>query len=117
MGGLPYLSGVYAALSLEVARRRREVGLRLALGATTRHIAKQALRSGLTPAVAGAIAGALASLWASSFLEHLLVGVQPRDLVSIGAGVLLVAITAGLACLLPALRASRTDPARVLRAE
>jgi predicted permease len=117
MGLILAVTGVYAAVSLEVSRRKRDVGVRMALGATARQVARQVLQSGLAPVVPGALAGAIAALWAAPLLEHLVFGMQARDMISVIAGVAIMGSAAAAGCMLPALRATRTNPADILRSE
>ena len=109
--------GIYGTLSYSVSVRRREVGLRLALGALRGQIFKQFLLQGLTVCSLGCIAGwALATIFAG-LLSGLLYGVSPSDLPTLSAVILLVLIVAAAASLIPAVRASRVEPMQVLREE
>jgi ABC-type antimicrobial peptide transport system permease subunit len=109
--------GVYGVMAAAVRARSAELGVRMACGAAPGKVRVLLLRRGLTLAAVGALVGALAVLPGAAVLEALLFGVTPRDPWSLAAGVVLVlAVTLG-ACWLPALRASRLDPARVLRSE
>ncbi len=109
--------GVYGVLSYTVARRRREVGLRMALGAGRREVVRWVMAQGLRPILAGLAVGLVFAYFLAQLVAGLLYGVQPRDPLSYGiaAGVLLAVALA--ACWLPALRASRVDPFVVLRSE
>jgi ABC-type antimicrobial peptide transport system permease subunit len=109
--------GLYGLISQSVTQRTHELGIRMALGATTGQAIANAVRPGLLLALAGVAAGYVLSLAAVRYLEHLLWGVQPTDPMTfaITAAVLLaVAVAASLA---PALRLLRLDPARTLRSE
>lgn len=107
--------GLYGVLALSVAQRRREIGVRMALGATPAAIRGMMLRSGLTLAGAGTIGGLIASPLTGMTLEKMVYGVQAFDL-AVYAGVLLVLAAISLcAAALPALRAARLDPAAALR--
>ena len=101
------ISGVYGMVALDVGRRIREVGLRLALGATARDVVAGVIRRGLAPVVAGGLAGGIAAVWTGPYLEDLLFQVPARDPWSLAAGFALVSLTAVLASSLPARRASR----------
>jgi predicted permease len=108
-------TGVYAMLAFTVWERRREIAVRLALGASRPQIAGFVLRTGLGLTLAGVAIGTLAALGATRMLSSLLYGVQPTDpLTFAAAGAGLVA-TAALASWLPARQASRLDPASLLR--
>jgi predicted permease len=109
--------GLYAMLGWAVARRRHEIGLRMALGARAAQVTVMVLGEGLALVALGILLGVGGSLWAGRALAGLLFGVRPADPLSLAAsaGVLLAA--GALAALLPARRASRTDPARTLRWE
>ncbi|HET9370744.1 MAG TPA: ABC transporter permease [Vicinamibacterales bacterium] len=111
------ISGVYGTVVLDVGRRVREMGLRLALGATGRDVIAGVIGRGLRPVVAGGLLGGLAAAWAGPYLEDLLFQVPARDPWSLAAGFALVSLTAVLASSLPARRASRVDPTITLRAQ
>jgi len=109
--------GVYGVISFAVARRRRELGIRLAIGARPGEVLTMILRQGLTLASIGIAVGLLAALGVTRFAATLLYSVNPRDpatFVVVPAVLLAVAL---LACLLPARAASRLDPVEVLRSE
>jgi predicted permease len=109
--------GVYGTVSYAVARRTREVGIRLAVGATPSGVVTLLMREGMALVVIGAAIGVALGLVATRLLAALLFGVRAGDpLTFIGAPLLLLAVGA-LASLLPARRASRIDPARVLKTE
>jgi putative ABC transport system permease protein len=109
--------GLYAALAFSVRQRTPEIGLRLALGADPSRIARMVLRDGLVILALGTMAGTAAALALSRYVEALLFEVVSGD-VSIFLAAGLIIFAAGLAgCVLPALRASRVDPALALRAE
>jgi putative ABC transport system permease protein len=104
-------------VSYAVARRTREVGIRLAVGAQPRALVRLLMREGIGLVSAGTVIGLLLGFVSARVLQTLLFGVGTADpLTFIGAPALLLAVGA-LAALLPALRASRVDPAKVLRAE
>ncbi len=111
------VAGLFGVLSYVVATRTGELGIRLALGAPQRQILSLVLYDGLRPALAGVAAGLLASAALTRFIASLLHGAQPLDpLVYAGVSALLL-LTAAAACGAPAWRASRLDPAEVLRSE
>jgi putative ABC transport system permease protein len=109
--------GIYAVVAYSVAQRRREIGIRLALGAQPRAVARQIVRGALGLASAGAALGAISALALTRFLETLLFGVEPTDAATfVGMAALLLAIAA-LASWLPARRAMRVDPVEALRTD
>jgi predicted permease len=109
--------GVYGVVSYAVARRTREVGIRLAVGAQPGALVRLLMREGVALVAAGIVVGLLLGLAGAQVLHSLLFGVSGVDpLTFIGAPVLLMLVGA-LAAFLPARRASRVDPASVMRAE
>jgi putative ABC transport system permease protein len=109
--------GLYGTLSYVVSLRRREVGLRLALGALHRDIVGHYVLKGLrviAPACAAGLALAVAS---GRFISGMLYGVSPYDPATLAAVVVIVVVVATLASLLPAVRAATVEPFRVLREE
>ena len=110
-------AGLYGLLSYTVAQRRRELGVRMALGAQARDILALVVRQGAALAAAGALAGLLAAAAASRILESFLFGVTPYDHLTFVAAPLSLAAVALVACWLPARRAARIDPMDTLRAE
>jgi predicted permease len=109
--------GVYSMLSYSVSRRRREMAIRLALGASERGLLGMVLRQGLRLALAGIVVGMGAALFVSRGLTTILVGVSPSDPLTYGVVVLLIVTVTMVASFLPALRAARGDPAAALRHE
>jgi predicted permease len=109
--------GIYGVLAYLVARRGREIGVRMALGARTRDVLGLVVGRGLALAGAGVVLGIAGALVLMRFMRGILYNVAPTDPVALAlvAGVLLIA--AGLASWLPARRAARVDPSVALRAE
>ncbi len=109
--------GIYGALAATVRERRRELGIRLALGATARMVTTLVLRQGMRLTVLGCALG-LAGAWATTRLLHtMLYGISPTDPFTYGLVPAIVLATAAVACWIPARRAGRVDPIRVLREE
>ncbi|MFW6080039.1 MAG: ABC transporter permease, partial [Gemmatimonadota bacterium] len=111
------LGGIYGVVSYVVGQRRREIGLRIALGATPREVVGDVVRRGLILAAAGTGIGLLVAFAAGQALSGLLVGVSGRDLPTFAGAAALLALTALLATLAPARRAAAVDPQTVLREE
>lgn len=109
--------GLYGTLSYSVNIRRREVGLRLALGALRGQIVKQFLWQGIGVCTAGCVVGWALALASARLLEGLLYGVSSTDVPTLSGVVLLVLVVAAAASLIPAVRASRVEPMQVLRDE
>jgi ABC-type antimicrobial peptide transport system permease subunit len=104
-------------LSYLVSRRRREIGIRMALGASRANVLGLIVGRGIATAAWGVGAGVLGGLFLTRLMEGLLYGVAPRDPVTFATvGLLLIAIAAA-ASAAPALRASRVDPLEALRSE
>jgi predicted permease len=109
--------GLYGLVAHNVARRRREIGVRMALGATASDILRLVVGHGLALVAVGAAAGGVLTVLGVRVLSSLLVGVSPLDAGAFGVGAgLLVAVTC-LASYVPARAAARVDPVRALRAE
>jgi predicted permease len=118
LGGLALLLagvGLYGVMSYAVAQSTRELGLRMALGANAANLLRLVLSRGLRLTIAGVLLGTLAGLALTRLMGRLLYHVSPHDPLAFGLALAVMTITAVAACLLPAWRAARTDPARVLR--
>jgi predicted permease len=109
--------GLYGAMSAALIRARRELGIRLALGASPRSLGALVVGRGLAVVTAGLIIGLPLSYFATRFFAHVLYGVRRDDpiVAAVVAGILL--LTAALAAYLPARQAARVDPVVALRAE
>jgi predicted permease len=107
--------GLFGVLSYTVAQRAREIGVRSALGARVIDIVGLVLRQSMAIAGAGVAAGLLASLWLTRGLQRFLFGVTATDLVSFAAVALVLIVVAALASIVPARRAARVDPVKVLK--
>ncbi len=118
LGGLALLLaavGLYGVMSYAVAQSTRELGLRMALGANPANLLRLVISRGLRLTAGGVLFGTVAALAVTRLLGQLLYNVSPHDPLVFGLALAVMATTAILACLLPAWRASRTDPAHVLR--
>lgn len=111
------LVGVYGVQSFTVARRTREIGIRMALGATAPSVLRLVLREGLILIVAGLGIGILLAAAAGRLLSGLLYGVSPLDTLVFGVAPVFLMATALLACYFPARRAARVAPMEALRCE
>jgi predicted permease len=109
--------GLYSVMSYLVAQRRRELGVRIALGARTSNIVRLVFRSGIGMVTVGVVIGVVASLWGGRFLAPLLFDTSPHDPAIIGGVVALLLVVGVLASVVPALRAARVDPTEALRSE
>jgi ABC-type antimicrobial peptide transport system permease subunit len=109
--------GLYGVVSYGVSQRLREMGVRLALGAEGGDIRGLVLRQSLTLVGVGLLVGVVGGLSLTRLMSNLLFGVSATDPWTYGAVALLMAAVAGAASALPARRAARVDPIRVLRAE
>jgi putative ABC transport system permease protein len=109
--------GLYGVLAYAVAQRTREIGIRIALGATRRAIARAILRQGVLLAAGGIVFGLAGAFWASRFLDRMLYGVPRADPLSFVAGTVLLFATAMAACVVPMRRAVGVDPLIAMRAE
>ena len=112
---LTALQGIYAVLAYAVVRRRRELGVRLALGATQSDLLRLVLRRGALLTAAGLGLGIAGAMAGSQVLSGLLFETEPLDPTTWGAVFVGVALTALVACVLPARRATRLDPMVALR--
>ena len=118
LGGLALLLasvGLYGLMSYAVSQSTRELGLRMALGAGVFNVLRMVISRGLTLTAAGILAGIATAFALTRLLGGYLYHVNPRDPLAFGSGLAVMMITAVAACLLPAWRAARTDPARALR--
>jgi len=118
LGGLALLLaaiGLYGVMSYAVSQSKRELGLRMALGATPSHLLRMVMSRGLALTATGIVAGTVAALALTRLLGYLLYNVSPRDPLSFGSAFVVITIASLAACFLPAWRATRTDPLQALR--
>jgi putative ABC transport system permease protein len=109
--------GLYGVLAYAVAQRTREIGIRIALGATRRTIARAIMGQGALLALCGIVVGLGGAYWATKFIDKMLYGVPRGDPYSFAAGALLLFVTAMAACLVPMRRAVAVDPLIAMRAD
>jgi predicted permease len=109
--------GVYGVIAQAVAERRREIGVRMALGATGGQIRGQFLRHGLVFVVVGIACGVVAALAASRSLASLVFGITATDPATLSAVSVLLTVVTMLACYMPARSATHLDPLEALRSE
>jgi putative ABC transport system permease protein len=109
--------GLYGVLSYGVSQRRRELGVRAALGAARRDLLILVVGDGLRVTVVGLAVGIVAAAVLTRFMRSALFGVEPLDVASFLAAPIVLGIIATIACLLPARRAAATDPAEALRTD
>jgi putative ABC transport system permease protein len=111
------MAGIYGVMAFTVGRRSNEIGLRIALGASTGSVARLVLGQGLALAGIGLVLGVAASIASARLLRSMLFQVQPNDPTVYMAVVLLVGVVTLAACYLPASRATKIDPLVALRQE
>jgi len=109
--------GIYGVVSYSVARRRNEIGIRMALGARRWQLLGLILRQGITPVLVGLSAGILGALFLARAIRGLLFAVQPADPLTIAVVAAVLLLTGALACLIPARRATGNDTVAALRLE
>jgi putative ABC transport system permease protein len=107
--------GVFGVLAFSVQQRRREFGVRIALGATTRTVLGLVLRGAGRLVGTGALAGLVLAVLFAQSLSTFLFGVRPLDPLTFAGVIVLLAATAAIAAVIPAIRASRVDPVVTLR--
>lgn len=117
-GGLAVLLaavGLYGVMSYAVSQSTRELGLRMALGATASNVLRLVMSHGLALSATGVVLGAAVALLCTRLLGYLLYQVSPRDPLAFASAFLVMAVAVLLACFFPAWRATRTNPVRALR--
>jgi predicted permease len=111
------IAGVFGSVAYAVERRTREIGIRMAIGATRREVWLLVQRGVLASALIGGAIGIVLSLESSRLLNSLLYGIGPRDPVALAVSMGLVGVAVAAAASIPALRATRIDPAIAMKSE
>jgi ABC-type antimicrobial peptide transport system permease subunit len=109
--------GLYGVMAYSVAQRTREIGIRVALGATQGRIAKSVVVRGVVLATVGAVAGLGGAYWGTRLIAKMLYRVAPLDAASFATGAAVLILTAVAACVVPTRRALAVDPIRAIRAD
>ena len=109
--------GIYGVIAYGVAQRRKEIGIRVALGARPASVAGMVVRQGMALAAVGIAAGLALAFMLTRFLSRFLFSVTATDPITLGGVAALLAAAALAASYIPARRATRTDPVEVLRAD
>ena len=109
--------GTYGVLSYTVTERRREIGVRMALGASRSSVIGLVMKQGLQSTVTGVVVGVAGAVAVNRMMATLLFGVRATDPATLAAVTMIITLVAAVACWLPAWRASRLDPNVVLRAD
>jgi ABC-type antimicrobial peptide transport system permease subunit len=109
--------GIYGVVAYGAARRMREFGIRVALGATRRDVTRLVVWQGTASAIGGAAVGVLLGIVGARVMRNLVFGVSPTDVPSIVGATALLVLGAAVASYVPARRAAAVDPAVTLRAE
>jgi predicted permease len=110
-------TGIFGVVAMTTTRRVREIGIRMALGATARGVWTQLVREQVASVTLGIALGALAAWWATAFVTSYLYETEPTDVLAWAAAAIVVLIVAAIGAVVPARRASRIDPVRALRVD
>jgi predicted permease len=111
------VTGIFGMAAYNVSRRMKELGIRVALGARTKHVMSTAVGRPIVLLVVGSLLGLLSGVLASRLLGHIVYQANPRDPVVVGGAVLTMALLGIAASAIPALRAVAVDPSKLLREE
>lgn len=109
--------GVYGVVSYSVTRRTKDIGLRIALGAMPGDVVRWVFANGMRPVIVGVLIGLGTTIAIAGVLRHLLFGISPVDPYALGIVLMVLSLTSGVACYLPARRAANSDPIVALRHE
>jgi predicted permease len=109
--------GLYGIMASAVNQQTRELGIRMALGATVTGVRNMVMRQALTVAIAGTLVGLVGAIGGARLLTSMLFEIAPSDPATLGAVSILLLVIAGCAAYIPARRATKIDPAKALRAE
>jgi putative ABC transport system permease protein len=107
--------GIYGVMSFAVAQRTHEIGLRMALGGSRRHVVGRILREGMMTALAGTVLGAIGAVFVGRLLQGAVYGIGPSNPLPFIAVAVTLLLAAVVACLVPARRAASVDPIVALR--
>ena len=107
--------GLYGITGYGVARRQLEIAIRIALGSTSADVSRGVVVRALSLVGAGIVVGVMVSVWVSRFVGTLLYGLEPRDPETLLGSIAVLIVVGVIASWAPAARASRLDPAKVLR--
>ena len=110
-------AGLYAVIAYLVSQRTREIGIRLALGATPRHILRLMMVQGMRLTLIGVAIGFVGAIAVTRLMRSLLFGVAPTDVMTFVVSSIVLIVVALLACFIPARRATKVDPLVALRYE
>jgi putative ABC transport system permease protein len=111
------LVGLYGVLAYHVSQRYHEIGVRMALGAGARQVARQVLSRGMGLVAVGLVVGLVGSYWATKLIQQILFGVEPTDPATFIVAASGFGLIGFIACMIPAWRATRVDPVLTLQAE
>jgi putative ABC transport system permease protein len=106
--------GIYGVIAFFVTQRTHEIGVRIALGATGGSVVRMVVRQAVTLAVIGVVLGGVGAFWATQSLRSMLFEVDARDPLAYAAAAGVLVLVAAIAATLPALRAAKVDPVRVI---